>query len=186
MEQLTSNGRLFLEAAGLSIDDVDVLMHNGEFDDLASPRVGIVSQIPRSQRMREFGIEALQNLQRNSTGSFSSQGQPIPNEAFIAKQVRVYGDDYERRTISTEPYWRNGPVRAINRAGDDLAQMLAHGKYRIAPPLGRPPLPASEARTARIEWRTTEQRKARAAAIAHAQGLSLSAWLDGLVDRARK
>lgn len=52
--------------------------------------------------------------------------------------------------------------------------------------LGRPPLPPGAGRTARVEWRTTDARKARAHQLADAAGLTLSAWLDGLIERARK
>lgn len=52
------------------------------------------------------------------------------------------------------------------------------------PLVGRPPLPEGEGRTARVEWRTTAERKARAQALADAAGLSLSGLLDELVDGA--
>ena len=46
----------------------------------------------------------------------------------------------------------------------------------------RPPLPDGKAKTGRVEWRTHADRKARAQALAGAAGLSLSAWLDSVVD----
>lgn len=50
------------------------------------------------------------------------------------------------------------------------------------PQRGRPE-GSGEGRTARIEWRTTPDRKARAAVLAKAAGApSVSAWLDGLID----
>lgn len=182
---ITPNGRRFLEAAGLALPQIDLVPERGWFDDLASPRVGLVSEIPRSQRMREFGCDALPDP-RHDTGSRSAQGLPIPTDAHIASVCAVYGDEPERVTISAEPYWRCGTVAAINRVGDDLADMLTRGKYRIAPPLGRPPLPPGAGRTARVEWRTTPATKTRAQELADAAGLPLSAWLDGLVERARK
>lgn len=56
----------------------------------------------------------------------------------------------------------------------------------VAKPVGRPPLPPGAGRTARVEWRTTDARKARAQLLADAAGLTLSAWLDGLIERARR
>lgn len=50
---------------------------------------------------------------------------------------------------------------------------------------GRPPLAHGEGRSARVEWRTTQARKARAQRLADAAGLTLAAWLDQLVDAAR-
>lgn len=181
----TPNGRRFLEAAGLTLAQVDLVPERGWFDDLASPRVGLVSEISRSQRMREFGCDVLPDPRADS-GRRSVQGLPIPTDEHIARVVAIYGDEPERVTISAEPYWRTGPVAAINRAGADLADMLERGKYRIAPPIGRPPLPAGAGRTARVEWRTTDARKVRAQQLADAAGLTLSAWLDGLIERARK
>lgn len=182
---ITPKGRRFLEAAGLALPQIDLVPERGWFDDLASPRVGLVSEIPRSQRMREFGCDALPDT-RHDTGRRSVQGMPIPTEAHIERVCAIYGDEPERVTISAEPYWRSGPVAAINRAGADLADMLERGKYRIAPPLGRPPLPPGAGRTARVEWRTTADRKARAQQLAESAGQPLSTWLDTLVDRARK
>ena len=52
-------------------------------------------------------------------------------------------------------------------------------------PRGRPEMPPELRRAERMHWRTTPQRKARAQALADAAGLTLSAWLDRLVDRAR-
>lgn len=52
-----------------------------------------------------------------------------------------------------------------------------------APLIGRPPLPDGEGKTARVEWRTTDARKARAQELATTAGVSLSAWLDALVDQ---
>jgi hypothetical protein len=54
------------------------------------------------------------------------------------------------------------------------------------PLIGRPPLPDGEGKTARVEWRTTDERKAKAQRLAEAAGLSLSAWLDARVDKARE
>lgn len=51
-----------------------------------------------------------------------------------------------------------------------------------APLMGRPPLPDGQGRTARIEWRTTDARKASAQRLAERAGQTLSAWLDALVD----
>ncbi len=52
-----------------------------------------------------------------------------------------------------------------------------------APLMGRPPLPDGAGRTARVEWRTTDARKARAQELATEAGASLSAWLDAVVDQ---
>jgi len=54
------------------------------------------------------------------------------------------------------------------------------------PLMGRPPLPEGEGRTARVEWRTTPDRKEKAARLADAAGQSLSAWLDARVDKVRE
>jgi hypothetical protein len=45
-------------------------------------------------------------------------------------------------------------------------------------------LPAGTGRTARVEWRTTEARKARAQQLAADAGVTLSVWLDRAVDAA--
>jgi hypothetical protein len=50
-------------------------------------------------------------------------------------------------------------------------------------PRGRPALPAGTTRLARIEIRTTAERKARAAVLAQEAGLSLAAWWERAVDR---
>lgn len=50
---------------------------------------------------------------------------------------------------------------------------------------GRPALPPGDGRSARVEWRTTQARKARAQQLADAAGMTLAAWLDKRVDAAR-
>lgn len=52
-------------------------------------------------------------------------------------------------------------------------------------PPGRPK-GSGEGRDARAEWRTTPERKARAQAMADAAGMTLAAWLDSLVDKAKR
>jgi hypothetical protein len=47
---------------------------------------------------------------------------------------------------------------------------------------GRPYLPPGEGKTARVEWRTTPERKARAQRLADRAGVPLSKWLDRQVD----
>lgn len=51
---------------------------------------------------------------------------------------------------------------------------------------GRKPLPAGEGKEARIELRTTAERKAKAERLAQAAGLSLAGWWERAVDRARE
>ena len=51
---------------------------------------------------------------------------------------------------------------------------------------GRPALPDGEGKTARVEWRTTDDQKAKAQRLADAAGMSLSAWLDARIDKARE
>ena len=51
-------------------------------------------------------------------------------------------------------------------------------------PRGRPPMAPDQARTARVEIRTTQARRAQAARLAAAAGLSLSGWWEQAVDRA--
>lgn len=53
-------------------------------------------------------------------------------------------------------------------------------------PRGRPALAPDRARTARIEIRTTQARRAKAERLAAAAGLSLSAWWESAIDRARE
>ncbi len=48
------------------------------------------------------------------------------------------------------------------------------------------PVGSGQGRDARVEWRTTPERKARAQEKADAAGMTLAAWLDSLVDRAKK
>lgn len=52
-------------------------------------------------------------------------------------------------------------------------------------PRGRPPAAPDEARSARVEIRTTRARKAKAERLAAAAGLSLAAWWERAVDRAK-
>lgn len=53
-------------------------------------------------------------------------------------------------------------------------------------PRGRPTLRPGVGRNARIEWRTTAERRERAQRMADAAGITLSAWLDRRIDRARE
>lgn len=52
------------------------------------------------------------------------------------------------------------------------------------PQVGRPPLPAGQARTARVEWRTTDELKAKALELSIQSNISLSEWLNRLVESA--
>jgi hypothetical protein len=76
---------------------------------------------------------------------------------------------------------------SLGRNGDPRVELGRGYRDGLAgrgpePLIGRPPLPDGAGKTARVEWRTTDARKARAQELADAAGLSLSAWLDGLVD----
>ena len=51
---------------------------------------------------------------------------------------------------------------------------------------GRPALPEGDGKTERIEWRTHPERKAAAQALADAAGLTVSRFMDGLIDAASK
>lgn len=51
-------------------------------------------------------------------------------------------------------------------------------------PRGRP-AGTTKGRDARLEWSTTAERKERVHALAAAAGMTVAAWLDTLVDRAR-
>ncbi len=51
---------------------------------------------------------------------------------------------------------------------------------------GRPPLPEGASKQARVELRTTPERKAKAERLAQRDGLSLSTWLERLIDAASK
>lgn len=51
---------------------------------------------------------------------------------------------------------------------------------------GRKPLPEGEGKLARIELRTTAERKAKAERLAAAAGLSLAGWWERAVDKARE
>jgi hypothetical protein len=50
---------------------------------------------------------------------------------------------------------------------------------------GRPALPPGAGKLARIEIRTTPERKAKSARLAQDAGLSLAAWWERHVDKAR-
>ena len=51
---------------------------------------------------------------------------------------------------------------------------------------GRPPLPPGEGKEARASLRTTPERLAKADRLANAAGLSRNAWLEQLIDLAKK
>jgi predicted HicB family RNase H-like nuclease len=51
---------------------------------------------------------------------------------------------------------------------------------------GRKPLPEGQGKLARIELRTTPERKAKAERLAAAAGLSLAGWWERAVDKARE
>lgn len=51
-------------------------------------------------------------------------------------------------------------------------------------PPGRPQ-GTTKGRSARVEWSTTPERKERVRAMADAAGVTVAAWLDALVDRAK-
>ena len=50
---------------------------------------------------------------------------------------------------------------------------------------GRPAMPPGAGRNARIEWRTTQERREKAQRLADAAGVTLAAWLDRRIDSAR-
>lgn len=104
-----------------------------------------------------------------------------------------YGAGYQtglRRHYHGKQFGNPQELAALAKAGlnGDPRVELGRG-YRDGlagrepePLIGRPPLPVGEGKTARVEWRTTDARKVRAQELADAAGLSLSMWLDGLVD----
>ena len=51
---------------------------------------------------------------------------------------------------------------------------------------GRPRAEPGEGKEARVEMRTTPERKAKALRLAEAAGLSLTQWWERAIDRARK
>lgn len=76
---------------------------------------------------------------------------------------------------------------SLGRRGDPRTELGRGYRDGLAgrepqPLIGRPPLPEGQGKTARVEWRTTDVRKARAQELADAAQMSLSAWLDDLVD----
>lgn len=105
-----------------------------------------------------------------------------------------YGAGYQtglRRHYHGKTFGNQQELVALAKAGlnGDPRVELGRG-YRDglagrepAPLMGRPPLPEGEGKTARVEWRTTDARKARAQELATAAGGSLSVWLDALVDQ---
>ena len=119
--------------------------------------------------------------------------------AFKARMGRArilssdYGAGYQtglRRHYHGKSFGDPSQLAAMAKAGlnGDPRVELGRG-YRDGlagrdpePMMGRPPLPHGEGKTARVEWRTHADRKARAQAMADAAGLSLSAWLDSVVD----
>ena len=104
-----------------------------------------------------------------------------------------YGAGYQtglRRHYHGKQFGNPQELAALAKAGlnGDPRVELGRG-YRDGlagrepePLMGRPPLPDGKAKTGRVEWRTHADRKARAQALAGAAGLSLSAWLDSVVD----
>jgi len=136
---LTENGKRFMEHArtlqGGALLDVDhslSLDADGHRypDDLTDPVVSLVSTISRSERARRFGVECL-SLRDWSGKPCGPQGHAIPSEEYIARIVVAYDDEPEYRIITLDPYRELPLPRAINRAGNDLIQMLDRGCYKI-------------------------------------------------------
>lgn len=99
-----------------------------------------------------------------------------------------YGAGYAsglRRHYYGDRYGDAAEHAARERRQDELGRGYRDGLAGCEPePLrGRPPV-EGETRSARVEWRTTPSRKARAEEAAAAAGLTLSAWLDRTVDAA--
>ena len=57
---------------------------------------------------------------------------------------------------------------------------------RDAKPRGRPRAEPGEGKEARVEMRTTPERKAKALRLAQAADLSLTQWWEKAIDRARE
>lgn len=106
-----------------------------------------------------------------------------------------YGVGYQRglhRLHFGEGYGEPGQHEkwmALGLAGDSREELGRGYRDGFAgeepnPLRGRPPLPEGDGKTARVEWRTTAQRKEQAQRLATEAGLSLSQWLDDLVRRA--
>ena len=64
------------------------------------------------------------------------------------------------------------------------AQQISEAQSKAAP--GRPPLPPGEGKEVRASLRTTPERLAKADRLAEAAGMSRNAWLEGLIDKAKK
>lgn len=114
----------------------------------------------------------------------------------LARRARLLTSDYGsgymrglRRHYHDDKFGTNDEHQkwlSLGRKGDLRAELGRGYRDGLAgrdpePLIGRPPLPEGDGKNARIEWRTTEARKARAQELAAASGVSLSAWLDTLV-----
>jgi len=143
--KLTPPGNLFMEYArtlqGGNLIGTDLRFSkegNGDkdVDDLTFPIVRLRSRIPSSERMRRFGVEALQPM--DCSGKHGPQGHPIPTEDYISRFVHAYGDKHGSRTFTLEPYadavvsGKMSVEEAINSAGTDLVGMIEAGEFEIA------------------------------------------------------
>jgi len=134
--ELTDSGRLFVQYARtpggqpLALED----MVQGLYpDDLTDPVVRVISKLTWPERARQFGVEALDIQPSVQSGRRGPQGHHIPTEEYISRVGRVYGDDRETRTVGLDPYRRLPLVAAINRAGNDLSDLLSAGGYEVSP-----------------------------------------------------
>jgi hypothetical protein len=141
-QMLTENAKYFMEHAHpkLALEDIDLELYGGWYDDLAFPIVYIRSKLLDSERMRRFGVEAFEPglysmdnfaLDEQGKARRSSQGYYIPSEERIKNIVAAYGDKYTTRHITLEPYRRLPIEAALDKAGTDLRSMLDKGEYEL-------------------------------------------------------
>lgn len=139
---LTENANLFLENATpkLNPGQIDLKLHGGWYDDLLFPVIRIRSKISNSERMRKYGIEAFSprinpksDFAMDENGNFkrSAQGYYIPSENYIRDITIAYGDIYQSKQITLEPYRKMPIEKALDRAGTDLKGMVETGEYEI-------------------------------------------------------
>jgi len=138
--RLTPAGRLFLDHRQSEITRIDLRRFStgdGEwdYDDLAFPSVLMRSVLSRSERMRKYGVMTVGP--GDDTGNRGPNGDPIPTEDYIQREVKMHGDKYESRSIDLEPYASKvigGQMSledAINAGGADILHLM-DGEFEFA------------------------------------------------------
>lgn len=141
--KLTAAGRLFLLHAktlhGAALSEIDHRMFDDgdggmEFDDLTNPIVRVRSSLSWGERTRKYGIDALAS-RSDWTGEWAEnhgQRHMIPTDDYISRVEACYAGHIENdRTVTLEPYLKMEVHAAINKAGQDLEDLVLRGDFWI-------------------------------------------------------